>query len=135
MRVRGGIVIASLGLLVPLAPVLAHHSFQAEYDGAKPVTLSGVLTKVEWTNPHARFYIDVKEQNGNVTNWNLELASPNALRRLGWTRDTLKVGEVVTVMGSLAKDGSKMANAKAITLADGRKLLAGSSADADAPAK
>ncbi len=135
MRIRVGIVVASLGLLVPLVPVFAHHSFQAEYDGAKPVTLSGVLTKVEWTNPHARFYIDVKDQNGNVSNWNLELASPNALRRLGWTRETLKVGEVVTVIGSLAKDGSKMANAKAITLADGRKLLAGSSADADAPAK
>ena len=133
MRVR--VVVASLGLLIPLVPVLAHHSFQAEYDATKPVTLSGVLTKVEWTNPHARFYVDVKDQNGNVTNWNLELASPNALRRLGWTRETLKVGEVVTVQGSLAKDGSKMANTRAITLADGRKLLAGSSADAEAPAK
>ena len=125
MRVRVGLVVASLGLLVTSALVFAHHSFQAEYDGTKPVTLSGVLTKVEWTNPHARFYVDVKDQNGNVTNWNLELASPNALRRLGWTRDTLKVGEVVTVQGSLAKDGSKIANAKAISLADGRKLLAG----------
>lgn len=130
MRVRLGIAVASLGMLVPLAPVLAHHSFQAEYDATKPVTLSGVLTKVEWTNPHARFYLDVKDQDGKVTNWNLELASPNALRRLGWTRETLKVGEVVTVQGSLAKDGSKMANTRAITLADGRKLLAGSSADA-----
>ena len=135
MNVRVGMVVARLGLLVPLIPVLAHHSFQAEYDATKPVTLSGVLTKVEWTNPHARFYVDVKDQNGNVTNWNLELASPNALRRLGWTRETLRVGDVVTVQGSLAKDGSKMANAKAITLADGRKLLAGSSADADVPAK
>lgn len=130
MWVRLGIAVASLGMLVPLASVLAHHSFQAEYDATKPVTLSGVLTKVEWTNPHARFYLDVKDQDGRVTNWNLELASPNALRRLGWTRETLKVGEVVTVQGSLAKDGSKMANTRAITLADGRKLLAGSSADA-----
>ena len=135
MRVGVGIVVAGLALLVTLTPTFAHHSFQAEYDGNKPVTLSGVLTKVEWTNPHARFYVDVKDQSGNVTNWNLELASPNALRRLGWTRETLKVGEVVTVQGSLAKDGSKMANAKAITLSDGRKLLAGSSADADAPSK
>jgi len=135
MRARTGIVVASLGALVSLIPLLAHHSFQAEYDATKPVTLSGVLTKVEWTNPHARFYVDVKDQNGNVTNWNLELASPNALRRLGWTRETLKVGEVVTVQGSLAKDGSKMANTRSIMLADGRKLLAGSSADAESPAK
>jgi len=130
MRACIATMIASLALL---APVFAHHSFQAEYDANKPVTLSGVLTKVEWTNPHARFYVDVKDQNGNVTNWNLELASPNVLRRLGWTRETLKVGEMVSVQGSLAKDGSKMANARSITLADGHKLLAGSSGDAEAP--
>src|SRR4029079_19117707 len=96
MRGRAGIVVASLGMLMPL---FAHHSFQAEYDATKPVTLSGVLTRVEWTNPHARFYVDVHAQNGNDANWNLERASPNALRRLGWTRETLKVGQTVTVQG------------------------------------
>ncbi len=122
------VLVAGLCLLILAIPALAHHSFVAEYDGKKPVTLSGVVTKVEWTNPHARFYIDVKDENGNVTNWNFELASPIALRRLGWTRDFLEVGSVVTVFGSLAKDGSKMANARTVTLADGRKMEAGSSA-------
>ncbi len=128
MKIKLSVLVAGLSLLVPAIPALAHHSFVAEYDGKRPVTLSGVVTRVEWTNPHARFYIDVKDENGNVTNWNLELASPIALRRLGWTRDFLEVGSVVTVFGSLAKDGSKMANARTVTLADGRKMEAGSSA-------
>ncbi len=128
MKTKLSVLVAGLSLLVPAIPALAHHSFVAEYDGKRPVTLSGVVTRVEWTNPHARFYIDVKDENGNVTNWNLELASPIALRRLGWTRDFLEVGSVVTVFGSLAKDGSKMANARTVTLADGRKMEAGSSA-------
>ena len=126
MRNNWGVLIAGLGLLVP---ALAHHSFQAEYDASKPVTLNGVVTKVEWTNPHARFYIDVKDDSGTVTNWNLELASPNALRRLGWTRDFLQVGSVVTVFGARAKDSSNLANARSITRADGRKMVAGSLAD------
>ena len=78
---------------------LAHHSFQAEYDAKKPVNLTGTVTKVEWTNPHARFYIDVKDSSGKVTNWNLELASPNVLKRLGWSRDFMKPGDVITVVG------------------------------------
>jgi hypothetical protein len=94
-------------------------------------TLHGAVTKVEWTNPHARFYVDVKDESGKVTNWNLELASPNALRRLGWTRDFLKVGTEVTVDAVLAKDGSNMASAKSVILADGRKMVAGSLADAE----
>ncbi len=109
-----------------LAPVaaLAHHSFAAEYDIKKPVTLKGKVTKVEWTNPHARFYVDVKDDSGNVTNWNLELASPNVLIRQGWTRHSLNVGDEVSVVGSQAKDGSNMANARTVTLADGRKVFA-----------
>ena len=120
-----------IGLALGALPILAHHSFASEYDDTKPVKFSGVVTKVEWMNPHARFYIDVKDDSGTVTNWELELGSPNALMRLGWTRNSLKPGEVVTVEGSLAKDGSKLANARKVTLADGRKVFAGSAADTD----
>jgi len=119
----------TIGMVILTAPLLAHHSFAAEYDEKKPVTLKGVVTKVEWSNPHARFYVDVKDDKGNVTNWNLELASPNVLVRNGWTRKSLQVGDAVEVSGSQAKDGSNMANARAVTLSDGRKVFAGSSAD------
>jgi hypothetical protein len=129
MTKKLGVLVAGFGLLVPAIPALAHHSFAAEYDANKPITLNGVVTKLDWTNPHARFYVDIKEKSGKVTNWNLELASPNALRRLGWTRDFLKVGTEVTVDAVLAKDGSNMASAKSVTLADGRKMVAGSLAD------
>jgi hypothetical protein len=128
MRTKLGVLVAGLGLLFPALPVLAHHSFGAEYDAKRPVTLHGVVTKIEWFNPHARFSIDVKDESGRVTSWDLELASPNALRRLGWTRDFLQVGGEVTVIGVLAKDGSKLATARSVTLADGRKMVAGSSA-------
>ena len=135
MRAKLGVVAAVAGTLVSTVPVLAHHSFAAEYDGTKPVTLTGTVTKIEWQNPHARFYIDVKDQTGALTNWNLELASPNALVRNGWTRKSLNVGDDVTVEGSLARDGSKMANARVVTLAGGRQVFAGSSGgDAPPPA-
>ena len=91
------------------------------------MTLKGTVTKVEWTNPHARFYIDVKDDKGVVRNWNLELASPNVLVRNGWKRTSLAVGDQVIVDGSAAKDGSKMANARVVKLADGRQVFAGSS--------
>ena len=107
----------------------AHHSFTAEYDSTKLRKFTGVVTKVEWTNPHARFYLDVKDDRGAVTNWNFELGSPIFLRKLGWKPDSLKLGEMVTTEGYLAKDGSKMANARTVILADGRKVFAGSSAD------
>ncbi len=129
MQRKLGIWAVGFGLLALSAPVWAHHSFAAEYDEKKPVTLTGTVTKLEWMNPHARFYIDVKDEKGNVTNWNLELASPNVLMRNGWTRKSLQVGDVVTVNGSQAKDGSSMANARTVTLSDGRKVFAGSSGD------
>src|ERR1700680_2430077 len=122
MRAKVSGLIVGLALLV--LPAFAHHSFEAEYDSSKPVTLKGTVTKVEWTNPHARFYIDVKDESGNVTNWNLELGSPNGLMRRGGTRNSLKVGDVVSVVGAQAKDASKMANARAVTLADGKKVFA-----------
>jgi len=121
------VIAAGLGLILCTVPMLAHHSFAAEYDSAKAVSLTGTVTKVEWMNPHARFYIDVKDENGAVNNWELELGSPNGLMRQGWTRNSLKQGDVVTVAGSLAKDGSKLANARTVKLADGRQVFAGSS--------
>jgi uncharacterized protein DUF6152 len=129
MRMKLGFLVAGIGLLVVVLPALAHHAFVAQYDASKSVTLQGVVTKVEWTNPHARFYVDVKDKSGNVTNWNLELASPNALRRLGWTRDILKPGDKVSAFVAPAKDGAKMANARTVTLADGRKMVAGIAAE------
>src|SRR5882672_3044849 len=123
MRARLGVLLTTLGLLFFTAvSIEAHHSFGAQYDANKPITLKGEVTKFEWTNPHARFFINVKDEKGSVTEWNLELGSPNILARNGWTRKALKVGDVVTVQGALAKDGSRMANASTVTLADGRKV-------------
>ncbi len=101
-----------------------HHSFASQYDADQPITLTGIVTKVEWMNPHARFYIDVEDDHGNVVAWNFELASPNILSRNGWARDSLEAGDEVTVEGSLAKDGSKMANVLAVSLADGSRVFA-----------
>ncbi|HUA17754.1 MAG TPA: DUF6152 family protein [Bryobacteraceae bacterium] len=130
MRAELCVLVAGLGLLAASAPLMAHHSFAAEYDASKPITISGVVTKVEWMNPHARFYLDVKDATtGAITKWEFELGSPNVLMRMGWSRHSLKVGDVVTVEGALAKDGSKLANARKVTLADGRKVFAGSALD------
>lgn len=123
------VLVAGMGLLVSAVPVWAHHSFEAEYDSKKPVEVKGTVTKMEWMNPHARFYVDVKDESGKVTSWNFELGSPNVLKRQGWARDSLKVGDVVTVEGYLAKDGSNLANARRVTLADGRKVFNGSAGE------
>jgi len=123
------LLIVSLGALLSTNQVRAHHSFTAEYDSAKVMLFAGTVTKVEWMNPHARFYLDVKSSQGAVENWNFELGSPLFLRKLGWKQDSLKIGDQVTVEGYLAKDGSKMANARKVKLADGRSVFAGSSAD------
>jgi hypothetical protein len=133
MRIDLALLFACLTLLRP-AHSFSHHSFTAEYDSAKLMQFTGTVTKVEWTNPHARFYVDVKDARGVVTNWNFELGSPILLRKLGWSRDSLKIGEQVSIEGYLAKDGAKMANARKVTLADGRSVFAGSSADGN-PAK
>jgi hypothetical protein len=128
-KIQLGLLVGGFVLLVAALPALAHHAFVAQYDASKSTTLQGVVTKVEWTNPHARFYVDVKDSSGKMSNWNLELASPNALRRLGWTRDVIKVGDTVSVLVAPAKDGTKMANARTVTLADGRKMVAGLAPD------
>ena len=136
MEVRLGVLAGVCMLALTASTVVAHHSFAAEYDANKPVTLKGTVSKIEWTNPHARFYVDVRDEKGTVTSWNLELASPNVLVRNGWTRKSLNVGDEVVVEGSLAKDGSKMANARVVRLADGRRVFAGSSGgDAPPPTK
>ena len=124
MKIVGN-VLAALGVAVAAAgPVSAHHSFAAQYDANSPVTLKGVVTKVEWMNPHARFYINVTDAAGKVANWNLELASPNYLKRAGWSSTSLKEGDEVTVEGSLARSGANMANAASVTLADGQRVFA-----------
>jgi Family of unknown function (DUF6152) len=119
-----GVVVLAGALLCAAAPLSAHHSFAAQYDANKPITLTGVVTKVEWMNPHARVYIDVKASDGSVTNWNLELASPNYLKRAGWSSTSLKEGDQVTIEGSLARSGANMANAASVTLADGQRVFA-----------
>src|SRR3989442_6543516 len=129
MRIGMALMLVGLVLLLAPEPMTAHHSFTAEYDSAKLMQFMGTITKVEWTNPHARFYLDVKDERGAVTNWNFELGSPLFLRKLGWRSDSLKIGDQVSVEGYLAKDGAKMANARNVNLADGRKVFAGSSAD------
>jgi hypothetical protein len=122
--VRYGISILVVVFLVgAVASVSAHHSFGAQYDSDKPVLLQGIVTRVDWTNPHARFYIDVEDATGEITNWNMELSSPNILKRNGWNRNSLEVGDVVAAQGSMARDGSKMASALVVTLADGRRIF------------
>ena len=130
MRTRLTVAVGSLaGLLFGAVPVMAHHSFAAEYDASKPIKLSGTVTKIEWTNPHCFFYIDVRnEESGKTETWALELGNPNALLRAGWTPNSVKIGDAVTVEGTRAKDGSLLGNARSmILMSTGQRLFAGSS--------
>jgi hypothetical protein len=126
--------VAAAGSLMVWGPAVAHHSFAAEFDRALPITVTGSVTKVEWANPHARFYIDAKDdKTGETVNWDFELASPNGLMRRGWTRNSMKLGDVVTVTGHRAKNNPHVGNASTVVLADGKKLFAGSSSENEAP--
>jgi len=129
MRTKVAFAVALVVLGFVVKPVVAQHSFSAEFDANKPFKLSGPVTKVEWMNPHTFFYIDVTDEKTNkVTNWAMEMGSPNGLMRQGWTRNTMKIGDVVTVEGSMAKDGSPTGNARSVTLmSTGQRLFAASS--------
>jgi len=128
MRSRIAVLAVTVALVLAAgAASRAHHSFAAEYDRTKPITLKGTVTKVEWQNPHIYFYLDVKGANGVVENWAIEGGAPNTLYRAGWRKDSLQVGNEVTVDGWLAKSGAKLANMRAVVLADGSRVFGGSS--------
>jgi hypothetical protein len=125
------VLCALLGSLLLAGPTRAHHSFASEYDAKRPVTMSGSVTKVEWTNPHVRFHINVKDESGTVQEWEFTMGAVNGLLRRGWTKQMLMPGDLVTVDGYLAWDGSRLANARTVTLRDGRKMSGGTTPDAN----
>lgn len=129
MRTKS-VMLIPCALAVMAIPGLAHHSFAAEYEASKAVTLKGVVTKVEWLNPHVWFYIDVKNDSGAIEHWQCEAGPPNMLSRNGWRKDSLKLGDEVTVNGFRAKDGTNTANARDVLLPDGRKVFSGNADDA-----
>jgi hypothetical protein len=132
MQSKLWVLVACLGLVGSGSALVAHHSFSTEYDGTKTFSVKGKVSKVEWTNPHVRFYVDVADASGKVMTWNMELASPSALARNGWTSRTIKIGDEVSVEGYAAKVAPDRGNARSVVTADGRSLFAGA-ADDNAP--
>ena len=132
MKIRSALIVAAALLVAAAAPVFAHHSFAAEFDVNKPTTLTGSVTKLDWINPHARLLIEAKGSDGKVANWDIELGPPAMLMRSGWTKNSLKIGDEVSVVANPAKDASRPANAQTVTLSDGRRAFARSSADCNA---
>ena len=127
MKTILAVIVASS--LAASARLVAHHSFAAEFDGSKAIRLTGALTKIEWTNPHIYFYLDVKEENGQVLKWTCEAGAPGALSRRGFKKGDLKLGDTIIVDGYRAKDGSRLADARRVTLADGRVVSGASAGD------
>jgi len=132
MRARVLSILVGAVLQAALQPALAHHSFAAEYDRDQPVTITGIVTSLEWTNPHARLYVEAENENGERVRWDLELGPPNGLMRLGWRRDSLVPGTEVTVEGFRSRTEPLVANARTVRLSDGRQVFAGSSFDTTA---
>jgi hypothetical protein len=133
MRLRAFAILGVTGVLLAAAPLLAHHSFAAEYDAKKPIELKGTITKVDWMNPHVYFYIDVKDDSGKIANWAFEMGPPRLLERGGWKKSTMKEGDEVIVSGTLAKDGGKHGNARSVTLANTGQKLGGASSEGTIP--
>ena len=127
MRTKVAVVVLSVGVLLAAMPVIAHHSFAAEFDSAQPITLSGTVTKMEWINPHAWIHLAVKKPDGTVENWEVETGNPSALIRRGFNRNSLPAGTEIVVQGFRAKDGGMRANGRDLTFKDGKKLFVGSS--------
>ena len=125
MSYKGWILGAGITALAASVPVLAHHAFSAEFDANKPIKLTGTVTKFDWTNPHAWIYIDAKDETGKVANWGFELGGASGLMRSGWSRFSLKAGDVVTIEGSRARNGSNNANAQTVLTGAGQKLFSG----------
>jgi hypothetical protein len=134
MHAKVCMIVAVAALLGP-TPVAAHHAFAAEFDSDKPVKVKGSVTKVEWVNPHAWIYVDVKGDDGKVVNWHFELGPPNALFRLGWKKDAIPEGTQVEISGYRAKSGENVGNGRSITLPDGRELFSGGSGPGEGASK
>ena len=134
MRLRAACFLGlALGVILSAVPVMAHHSFAAEFDANKAVTMKGFVTKVEWTNPHVWFYINVKNEDGSTTNWGFEMGPPHGLQARGWTRTTMKLGDEVQVNGTLAKNGSNRGNARTVTMVSTGQKLGAASSEAQTP--